>query len=182
MRGTPIGERIVPERRVETLERIVRCAQGQTDGTAYETTALRRDGSTFPCHVSVNSIVLSAGPLVIAFFVDMTERMRAEEQLQASERKYRELVANANSIILRWDSEGTINFMNEFGLKFFGYSESELLSRNVIGSIVLETESSGRNLRSLMAEIAADPVKFQQNINENVRKNGERVWVSWTNR
>lgn len=182
LRGTPLGERIVPERRVETLERIVRCAQGQTDGTAYETTALRRDGSTFPCHVSVNSIVLSDGPLVIGFFVDMTERMRSEEQLLASERKYRELVANANSIILRWNSEGTIIFMNEFGLKFFGYSESELLSRNVIGSIVLETESSDRNLSSLMAEIAADPMKFQQNINENVRKNGERVWVSWTNR
>ena len=104
------------------------------------------------------------------------------EALQDSERKYRELVMNANSIILRWNNEGKITFMNEYGLKFFGYSETEILGRHVIGTIVAETESSGRDLRPLMDQICADPASFEQNINENVRQNGERVWINWTNK
>lgn len=182
LRGTPLSDQIVPQKRSEMVERINKRAQGQTVELAYETIGLRKDGSEFPLHVSESRIVLSGGPLTIGFFIDITERKLAEAALHDSERKYRELVANANSIILRWNSDGAITFMNEYGLKFFGYSESEILGRHVIGSIVLETESSGRNLSLLMAEIAADPMKFQQNINENVRKNGERVWVSWTNR
>ena len=52
----------------------------------------------------------------------------------------------------------------------------------MIGTIVPETESSGRDLRGLMAAIHADPEAFRQNINENMRRDGERVWIAWTNR
>lgn len=113
---------------------------------------------------------------------DITGRRRSEEALLASERKYRELVENANSIILRWNREGLITFMNEFGQKFFGYAEAEILGRYVVGTIVPETESTGRSLRPLMNEICADPKKFENNINENIRHNGERVWIAWTNK
>jgi PAS domain S-box-containing protein len=102
--------------------------------------------------------------------------------LRASERKYRELVMLANSIILRWSRDGRITFLNEFGQRFFGYTEKEILGRNVIGTIVPEDKGTGRNLRSLMEEILRDPQKFERNINENMRRNGERVWIDWTNK
>ena len=88
----------------------------------------------------------------------------------------------ANSIILRWTSDGRIAFLNEFGQRFFGYCAEEILGRHVIGSIVPLTESGGRDLRPLMEQICADPQAFEQNVNENMRRNGERVWISWTNR
>lgn len=103
-------------------------------------------------------------------------------ELRASEQKYRELVMLANSIILRWSCDGHITFLNDFGQKFFGYSEAEILGRHVIGTIVPENESTGRDLRPLMEEILADPQKFERNINENIRRNGERVWIDWTNK
>ena len=40
-----------------------------------------------------------------------------------SERKYRELVETANSIILRMDPEGRVTFLNNFGQRFFGFTE-----------------------------------------------------------
>jgi PAS domain S-box-containing protein len=106
----------------------------------------------------------------------------AEQQLAASEQKYRELVELANSIILRWTSEGRITFVNEFGLHFFGYSAEEILGRHVMDTIVPPTESDGRDLRKLMELICANPKAFEQNINENMRRNGERVWIAWTNK
>lgn len=104
------------------------------------------------------------------------------EALRASERKYRDLVENANSIILYWTRDGRITFLNEFGQRFFGYSEGEILDRHVVGTIVPETESTGRDLRPLMQQIASDPMAFEHNVNENMRRNGERVWISWTNK
>jgi PAS domain S-box-containing protein len=51
---------------------------------------------------------------------DITNRKHAEEALRCSEEKYRELVENANSIILRMDTTGIVTFFNEFAQKFFG--------------------------------------------------------------
>jgi len=58
------------------------------------------------------------------------------EKLHNSEKKYRELVENANSIILRVDTEGKISYFNEFAQHFFGYSEKELIGKNA-GRIIL---------------------------------------------
>jgi len=52
----------------------------------------------------------------------------------------------------------------------------------VIGAIVPETESTGRDLMPLMDQICANPAGFEQNINENMRRNGEHVWINWTNK
>lgn len=113
---------------------------------------------------------------------DVTEQKHIEEALRDSERKYRELVMLANSIILRWTRDGHIVFMNEFGQRFFGYTESELLGRHVVGTIVPETGSAGGDLHQLMEEITANPRMFDRNINENMRSSGESVWIDWTNK
>ena len=119
---------------------------------------------------------------MIGTIQDVTERKQAKQKLLESEHRYRELVENANSIILRWNSEGEITFINEFGLKFFGYSEAELVGQHVVGTIVPPNESTGKDLRPLMEEICLHPERFKLNVNENLRRGGERVWVSWTNK
>ena len=110
------------------------------------------------------------------------EHRRAEVALQESEKKYRELVEHANSIILRWTRDGRITFLNEFGQKFFGYAEAEILGRSLMGTIVPASESTSRDLRTLMDQIGERPEAFAQSINENMRRNGERVWVAWNNK
>ena len=107
---------------------------------------------------------------------------KAREALAKNEREYRELLEHANSIILHWTRDGRITHMNEFGQRFFGYSEAEIVGRHVVGTIVPESESTGRDLRPLMDRICADPVAFEQNVNENLRRNGEKVWIAWTNK
>jgi len=89
---------------------------------------------------------------------------------------------HSSSIVLQMDDQGHILSINKFGLDFFGYVEEELLGKNVIGTIVPEVESSGRDLRKMIKDIGQNPKDYTFNDNENVRKNGERVWVVWTNK
>jgi PAS domain S-box-containing protein len=139
----------------------------------------RQDGSVFPAEVIATT--MPDGNLM-GMIRNITERKQAATRLAESERQYRELVELANSIILRWNSEGVITFLNDYGQRFFGYTAEEIHGRHVVGTLVPETDTNGRNMEPLMDQICATPEAFQDNTNENMRRNGERVWVAWTNR
>jgi len=113
---------------------------------------------------------------------EVTERRQTEKLLGESEAKYRELVQHANSIILRFDTQGRITFFNEFAQRFFGYTEDEILHRYLVGKIVPQTESSGRDLKAMIEDMIRNPVRYVHNENEIIRRNGERSWVAWTNK
>lgn len=113
---------------------------------------------------------------------ELEERAAIEEALRLSETKYRELVETSNCIILRWDASGYIRFLNDYGHSFFGYEDEEILARNVVGTIVPETETSGRDLRFLMEDICRNPEAYLLNENENICRDGKRVWVCWSNK
>ncbi|HUH78972.1 MAG TPA: PAS domain S-box protein [Methanoregula sp.] len=111
------------------------------------------------------------------------ERRRALDEVRKSEEKYREIVEDANAIILKWDKSGTITFFNEFAQEFFGYSADEIVGKSVIGTIVPPTESgSQRDLAGMIGDIVRSPWNYIQNENENIKKDGTRVWVQWRNR
>jgi len=99
-----------------------------------------------------------------------------------TDKEYRDLVENVNSIILRMDIQGNVTYFNEYARRFFGYGNDEILGKNVVGTIVPESESTGRDLAALISFICRDPEQYAVNENENMKKDGTRVWISWSNR
>ncbi len=95
---------------------------------------------------------------------------------------YQELVHSANSIILRWDRQSRIIFMNQYGLDLFGFSEDELIGKEVVGTIVAETDRSGRDLTAMIEDILLHPKKYLLNKNENICKDGSSLWIQWSNK
>ncbi|MFA4980958.1 MAG: ATP-binding protein [Candidatus Omnitrophota bacterium] len=112
----------------------------------------------------------------------LDELARKNEEIKKSEEKYREVVEDANSIIMRMDVEGRVTFFNEFAQAFFGYEGREIIGKNVIGTIVPLTDSAGRDLRVMIDDIMRNPRKYINNENENMVRGGNRVWIAWTNR
>jgi two-component system, cell cycle sensor histidine kinase and response regulator CckA len=119
---------------------------------------------------------------VVSVLTDITELQRAQEAIRESEAKYRELVENANCIILRLDTQGNIRFFNKFAQTFFGFTDEEIIGRHVVGTIVPEVDSSGDDLAAKLQEIVTHPDDYYSHENENMRRNGDRVWVAWTNK
>ena len=169
--------------RLRATQVFAEAVQGH-NGHEYEFRIRHRDGTLKWVVMIWQSLYGASGEKLghRSTFRDITKQKQTEEALRCSEQKYRELVENANSIILRWKCDGTITFINEYGLAFFGYSNSELLGRHVIGSIVPDKESTGRDLNFIMTAVLKNPKAFEHNVNENMRSNGERVWIDWTNK
>ena len=138
------------------------------------------------------------GALVL--IIDITDRRRMEEELREhrdnleamvadrtaalkrSELKYRELVESANSIIIKSDIDGRITFANDFALRFFGYTAGELLGRSAVGTILTPDEDDRLYSCGYGRSVLNAPEAYRSYVGENIRKDGGRVWISWTNR
>ena len=84
----------------------------------------KKNGETFWIHLIAVAIDSSR---FMAFCQDITRRKQAEEALQASEKRYRLLVNNANeAIVIAQDDMH--KFVNPKAVEFFGYSEEVLTS------------------------------------------------------
>jgi len=113
---------------------------------------------------------------------EVVERKQAEVALNASEAKYRELVENANAIIIRIDMKGAITYFNEVAEKVFGFTAREVLNRSVIDTIIPAVETgSERDLTCMLEAILSCPEAHANNENENVTRDGRRIWVRWAN-
>ena len=181
--GKDFREVLPDEYRPVVVDRYLRRQRGGEGPSRYDLEVVRGDGRIRRVEMLVRVVRDASGsPRSMGQLIDITERKQAEEALRKSEQNYRELVQNANSIILRLNRKGEVTFLNEYGQNFFGYPEEDIVGRHVIGTIVPETESGGRDLRPLMEQICSNPRAFEHNINENMLRDGSRVWVEWTNK
>ncbi len=96
--------------------------------------------------------------------------------------QYEDLVENANSIILRMDMKGNVTYFNRYAEDFFGYRREEIIGKNVVGTIVAPTDTSGRDLKAMIDDMALHPSSYVNNENENMQRSGARVWIAWTNK
>ena len=137
---------------------------------------------------NITGIICSFIALVLVVWVIVTNYdweqgllSRYAKELAASEENYRSVVENAMSIILRLNAEGKITFINRFGADLFGYQREELLGRHVTGCIVPPFSAQGEDLAEKMRALIREPEKFPHSENENLCRNGRRVWISWAN-
>ena len=119
---------------------------------------------------------------VMSLIEDITILRRTEKELLESRESYKELVTNARSLIVKLDNQGKFTFVNEFAQSFFGFKQNEMLGMSVMDTIIPKKESTGRDLEEMAESVIADPDRFAVNVNENIKKNGETVWVEWHNK
>lgn len=171
------------ESRNRFQERIKNVLSGELIDDNVEYRVITKDGRKLWVNFNLKLNYLDSkldSALVIGH--DITQQKQIMEALVESEEKYKELVENARSIILKLDTDGRFTFINEYALKFFGYSKEELVGKKVSETIVPEIDSTGIEMSPLIKAIHENPDKYAININENIKRNGERIWIEWHNR
>jgi PAS domain S-box-containing protein len=112
---------------------------------------------------------------------EIAERQQTEAALRQSEANYRNLLQTANSVIIRYDSQGRIRYINDYGVKLLGYEEHEILGRTLFETIIPEAELSGRDVRPMVHDLLRNPQSYPQGEGENLCRDGRRVWMVWSN-
>ncbi len=121
---------------------------------------------------SVATLLVTA--LLTAAMFLLLGRLRERE-------KYRYLVQNAKSIILRIDMAGNITFCNEHAEVFYGYEPGELIGKPLIGTLIPKKNLEGESMKRYIHRLLKNPAAHPFNETMNVCKNGEIVWVAWAN-
>ena len=148
-----------------------------------ECSLVKKDHTSLVCQLQVQAVdprdIGKGGTFVVT---DVSEKRKIADALKESEARYREVLQNTQSIIIRMDTQGTITFFNRFALEFFDYTADEVIGKNVVGTIVAEKSRSGHDLTMMANDLGFNAEGYAVNVNENVRRNGDRVWIAWINK
>jgi PAS domain S-box-containing protein len=135
--------------------------------------------------------------LVLEAGFEITDRKLAEEELRRhrdhlgdlvaertarlaeNEQKYRELVENAHSAIVRWDHDGIIEFVNEYAEELLEYQPDELIGQS-IKTIIPGLADGESCLQDWRDAVPHNPQTFTHT--ENLTKSGRRLWMLWSTR
>ena len=112
---------------------------------------------------------------------EIAERRQTEAALRQSEANYRNLLQTANSVIIRYDPQGRIHYINDYGVKLLGYEEHQILGRTLFETIIPDIEISGRDVKPFVHDLLRNPQSYPQGEGENLCRDGRRVWVAWSN-
>ncbi|MBF0551964.1 MAG: PAS domain S-box protein, partial [Deltaproteobacteria bacterium] len=124
--GRPISI-LVPPGRVDELPRILGKIKSGRHVERYETVRCRKDGQSIHVSLTISPIRDAEGQIVAASTIgrDITDHKRAEDTLQKSERKYRDLFEESFDGLFMTSPAGRILEMNKKGVMMFGYDTKE---------------------------------------------------------
>jgi len=92
---------------------------------------VHKNKNLIPVEISSGGEIQISGKAIhIGVFRDVSIRKQAEEALNQSEEKYRNLVENIEEGIASVDENDNFSFVNSAACKIFGYSKEELLKMN----------------------------------------------------
>jgi two-component system sensor kinase FixL len=100
-------------------------------GIGREVQGLRRDGTTFPLHLSVGEMSVDGETKYTGILHDLSARVALESRLRASEERWRSIIESAVDAIIVIDSHGTVEAFNPGAERLLGYRETEVVGRNV---------------------------------------------------
>ncbi len=85
---------------------------------------------------------------------------------------------DSKSIILSVNAKGELTYLNGFAQELFGYAKEEIVGKSVFGRIFPD----GQGDMSMVARVFSNPKLYVEYETPCLKKSGETVWVSWTNR
>ncbi len=128
---------------------------------------------------SAVAINLGGRQVMLSMIYDITERKRAEQELQESESLLRSITDAALDAILMMDSQGRISFWNPAAESIFGYQAQEVMGRDLHFKLAPERylPDYQRNFPEFQRTGRGNVVGKTLEL-EAVRKDGEEIPVS----
>ena len=145
---------------------------------AYEARVRRKDGTERRVEARADFVVEDGRRTALVSAIrDVTERVRAEERLAASEERFRTLIGRSADAVQLVDTAGTILYSSDSVAAVLGYRPEEIAGRGV-APYIHPDDLSG--VLAWIAEVAATPGGVGSRQYRVRHKDGAWVWVETT--
>jgi PAS domain S-box-containing protein len=123
----------------------------------------------------VQAYVLSISISLLLLAALVAERDRSRQALQASEKRYREVVESQTELVCRYLPDTTLTFVNDAYCRFFGREREVLIGRKFVELI---PEPAREAVLAQVASLVADP-RVHTYEHEVLLADGTICWQQW---
>ncbi|MDI6721570.1 MAG: PAS domain S-box protein, partial [Candidatus Aenigmarchaeota archaeon] len=182
LQNTPLKERYTPESLAACMERRKNRKNGRPAPQEYEVSIVRKDGEVRHLHVFRKEIFWDAKKYYQVIYNDITERRRAETELQKTQDLYRLLADNINDAIWIMDFKLNLLYVSPSVEKLYGYTLEEVKTLKLKKLFTPDsyhkvTEAYAVELSSAMAIKSPPPGTRHVMELEAYHKDGRKIWI-----
>ena len=174
--GQTDAELFTPETGRQIMERDRKVVESGVAQTYEETT---RDGQALTCFSTKGPYRDAAGKTIglLAISRDITDRKRAEEEIQKSELRLRIHAEHTPLAVIEWDTEFRVASWNMAAERIFGYSRAEAMGRHATFIVPPQFREHVDDVwRSLLTQKGG-----VRSTNDNLTKDGRTISCEWYN-
>ncbi len=132
-----------------------------------------KSGLIFPAEASILKVSEDGKLFFVAILQDITERKQVQQRVLLQEQRYRNIVETQVELLCRLLPDGTITFVNQSYLDYFGYTLEE-----VVGIPVDSLDGRASITKTIVASLTAQQASafFEEMITQ---PDGAVRWVQW---
>jgi PAS domain S-box-containing protein len=113
------------------LAKYLATGQRKIIGIGREVVGLRKDGTTFPMHLSVGEFAIGGERFFTGTIIDLSAQRAAENRLEREQALFRAIFDSLPDPILICDVDGAIRLVNPAFTSVFGFEEPEVLGESM---------------------------------------------------
>ena len=160
---------LIPEDRERVMNIHLRRMRGELGDMRYNAGLIGKNGNIVIAEFNTTTIEINGKAGSLVSIRDVTERMKMQETIKQSEKKYRELTEMLPQTVYELDANGDIIYFNQTGFKQFGLDNSDIGTSSYRFILPAQHDQLKLNIQKTITE-----KKFTfGNKYTAVRKNGE---------
>lgn len=151
--GKPAIELVHPDSQQVASHRMTYLSQDKAKVEPIYEKLVRLNGEVIDTEVAAMSFLYQNQPSVLCLIRDISDRIKVEAALRASEEKLRQITDHSTDVICQLDSQLVIQYINQACNHEFGYTQEQIVGQSIMELIhpddhQMLTSEIARNIRS----------------------------------
>ncbi len=130
---------VIPEDKEKVSTNMIKRTTGELTFIEYTFRKYRKDGKIITVNAIGNQVTYKGKPAIAGTLTDITRQAIIEEELKASEEKYRKLIENS-LVGVYIIQDNRLKYANQYFCDIFGYTSEEILKNITPNDLVYEED------------------------------------------